>query len=55
MLDPRDARDVAIECRARVKTAIEPDVIDQLRLWAVELADDADRRSERETTREPAL
>jgi len=40
--DPQEARDPARECRERAKTAIEPDVIDQLRLWAVELADQAD-------------
>ena len=42
MRDPHEARDLARECRERAKTAIEPDVIDQLRLWAVELADQAD-------------
>ncbi len=42
MLDPHEVRDLAQECRERAKTAIEPDVIDQLRLWAVELADQAD-------------
>jgi hypothetical protein len=42
MRDPHDVRDLARECRERAKTAIEPDVIDQLRLWAVELADQAD-------------
>ncbi len=42
MRDPHEVRDLARECRERAKTAIEPDVIDQLRLWAVELADQAD-------------
>ena len=42
MRDPHEVRDLARECRERAKTAIEPDVIDQLRLWAVELADEAD-------------
>jgi hypothetical protein len=56
MRDPQEARDLARECRERVKTAIEPDVIDQLRLWAVELAEEADdieRRSEGATIDEP--
>jgi hypothetical protein len=42
MRDPHEVRGLARECRERAKTAIEPDVIDQLRLWAVELADQAD-------------
>ena len=42
MHDPQGVRNFARECRERAKTAIEPDVIDQLRLWAVELADEAD-------------
>jgi hypothetical protein len=42
MRDSHDVRDLARECRERAMTAIEPDVIDQLRLWAVELADEAD-------------
>jgi hypothetical protein len=42
MRDPHEVRDLARECRERAKTSIEPDVIDQLRLWAVELADEAD-------------
>jgi hypothetical protein len=49
MRDPQEARYLARECRERAKTAREPGVIDQLRLWAVELADEADdieRRSE---------
>jgi hypothetical protein len=56
MRDAREARDLARECRERAMIAIEPDVIDQLRLWAVELADQADdiersaeSRSEEET------
>jgi hypothetical protein len=42
MRDPHEVRDLARECRERAKTAIEPDVIDQLCRWAVELADEAD-------------
>ena len=42
MQDPQGFRDLAKKCRERQKAAMEPDVIDQLRLWAVELADRAD-------------
>ena len=42
MRDPQEARDLARECRERAKTAIKQDVIDQLRIWAVDLADEAD-------------
>jgi len=41
----RDAnylREQAKRCRALAKTAVEPDIIEQLRLWSVELADEAD-------------
>ena len=41
----RDAnylREQAKRCRALAKTAVEPDLIEQLRLWSVELADEAD-------------
>ena len=49
MRDPQECWSLARKCRERAKTAIERDIIDQLRLWAVELADQADeieRRSE---------
>ena len=42
MRDPQEFRNLSKECRERQKSAMEPDVIDQLRLWAVELADRAD-------------
>jgi hypothetical protein len=42
MGDAQKARTLSRKCREWAKTAIEPDVIDQLRLWAVELADEAD-------------
>ena len=41
----RDARyfwEQARRCRDLLKTAIEPGLIEQLRLWSVELADEAD-------------
>ena len=42
MRDPDYWREQARRCRVRLKTAVEPEVIDQLRVWAVELADQAD-------------
>ena len=42
MRDPQECRRLSRQCRERAKTAIERDIIDQLRLWAVELADQAD-------------
>ena len=42
MRDPQECRSLSRKCRERAKTAIDRDIIDQLRLWAVELADQAD-------------
>jgi hypothetical protein len=42
MREPQELRNLARCCRERAKTSIEPAVIAQLRLWAVELADTAD-------------
>ena len=42
MRDPNHLREQARRCRALSKTAIEPDVIEQLRVWSVELVDEAD-------------
>lgn len=42
MRDPNHLREQARRCRALSKTAIEPDVIEQLRVWSVELVDQAD-------------
>ena len=42
MHDPREFRDLARKCRERAKCSMEPDVIEQLRRWATELADAAD-------------
>jgi hypothetical protein len=42
MHDPKEFRDLARRCRERAKCSMEPDVIEQLRRWAIELADDAD-------------
>ena len=46
----RDAhyfREQARGCRALSKTAIEPEVIEQFRVWSVELADEADETERR--------
>ena len=43
MKDANSLRDQARRCRALSKTAVEPEVIEQLRVWAVELAEEADR------------
>jgi hypothetical protein len=42
MHDPNSLREQARRCRALSKTAVEPEVIEQLRVWAVELAAEAD-------------
>jgi hypothetical protein len=54
MQDPSSLREQARNCRVLTKTAIEPEVIEQLRLWSVELAEEADeaewRAAERDDT-----
>jgi hypothetical protein len=40
MRDPNHLREQARKCRTLAKTAIEPELIEPLRLWSVELADD---------------
>jgi hypothetical protein len=42
MDNPQKLRDLARRCRVMAATAIKPSVINQLWLWAVELADAAD-------------
>jgi hypothetical protein len=42
MRDLNVLREQARKCRVLAKTAIEPEVIEQLRVWSVELADEAD-------------
>ena len=42
MRDPNHLREQARRCRVLSKTAIEPNVIEQLRVWSVELVDEAD-------------
>ena len=57
MRDPQDLRKQARQCRTLAKTAIEPGVIEQLRVWSVELADEADaaERESAETKESPSL
>ena len=43
MHDASVLREQACRCRALSKTAVEPEVIEQLRVWAVELAEEADQ------------
>ena len=43
MRDPNLLREQAKRCRNLSKTAIEPEVIEQLRVWAVELAEEAEQ------------
>lgn len=43
MKNPNLLREQAKRCRHLSKTAIEPEVIEQLRVWAVELAEEAEQ------------
>jgi hypothetical protein len=43
MHDPNSLREQARRCRALSKTAVEPEVIEQLKIWSVELAEEADQ------------
>lgn len=43
MNDPTSLREQARKCRALSKTAVEPEVVEQLRVWSVELAEEADQ------------
>jgi hypothetical protein len=38
-------RKLARRCRRLSQTAAEPEVIEQMRVWAVDFADEADKRS----------
>ena len=42
MQDSKFLRDQARRCRALMRSTVEPDVIEQLHVWAVELAEEAD-------------
>jgi hypothetical protein len=54
MQDPNQLREQARKCRVLAKAAIEPEVIEQLRLWSVELADEADAAERRAAENEGA-
>ena len=43
MQDPKDLREQARKCRVLAKIANDPEVIEQLRAWSVELADPSRR------------
>ena len=43
MHDPSSLREQARRCRVLSKTAVEPEVIEQLRVWSVELAEEAEQ------------
>jgi hypothetical protein len=47
MNDPKHLHDHARKCRALLRTAREPGVIEQLRVWSVELAEEADEAERR--------
>ena len=55
MKHPKSLREQARKCRALSKTAIEPEVIEQLRVWAVELTDEAEQMEWREAEREETI
>ena len=42
MTDPSHLRERARKCRVLSKTAIDDELVEQLRIWSVELADEAD-------------
>jgi hypothetical protein len=48
MSGPTYFRKLARRCLGLSKTAVEPEVIEQMRLWAVDLADEADHAERRE-------
>jgi len=52
MHDPNSLREQARRCRALAKTAVEPEVIEQLRVWAADLAEEADQAERPEVERE---
>ena len=52
MQAPNHLREQARKCRTLAKTAIEPELIEQLRVWSIELADQADSVERRVAERE---
>ena len=55
MHDPHSLREQARKCRALSKTAIEPELIEQLRVWAAELAEEAEQLDWREADDKEAI
>ena len=55
MKHPKSLREQARKCRALSKTAIEPEVIEQLRVWAVELTDETEQMEWRGAEREETI
>jgi hypothetical protein len=53
--DPSSLRKQARRCRALTKTAVEPEVIEQLRVWAVELAEEAEQAEWRAAEEEESV
>ena len=49
MRDPNHLREQARRCRTLARTANEPELIEQLRVWSVELVDEADAVERRVT------
>jgi hypothetical protein len=46
-------RQLAQRCRVLSKTAVEPEVIEQMRVWTVDFADEADEAERRGVERGP--
>lgn len=46
---PQYFRELARRCLGLSKTALEPEVVEQMQVWAVELADEADQAERRES------
>jgi hypothetical protein len=55
MNDPQCLREQARRCRALSKTAVEPEVIEQLCVWAVELAEEAEQAEWRAAEEEESV
>jgi hypothetical protein len=55
MLDPNHLREQARRCRTLAKAAIEPGLIEQLRVWSIELAEEADIVERRAAEREASI
>jgi hypothetical protein len=48
-------RKLARRCRVLSKTAVDSELIDQMRVWAVDFADEADKMERRAVTRDRYL